>query len=865
MQPKLVKFPAIFTPLHPLPLEWKGIECQFIQAKAKHTYDIHTCGPFLYLIPTGKKAHQFMIFTPNHSCSKPKEEKKNKFILPIHSPFKIIPTLAFVSSKEKVLLEIMDYIKKINDDTNNFLITMRINENIANNEFQQFSEDLTKPINVVSSIQYIRHQFRFQTLEKETGKQNLDFELKQSNIVVFPCIDLPHKFGNNDFAIMSFCLFTSQQKAYFFKTPNQNEMTKWILYLHIYSNRIESNPNDLLSKLVTQPASPPPQQSKQSSAKTIQKPTTAPNTGMKPRPLKKVATTFAALPITPTETPKKTLKKRPQQTIQQTSQSQPITVKPLSDIFATSKNDEDEDDNDFSMQVENLSIEIKQPEEEKNEQETENENDPNAQTENPQLSIPISPRSSFGRRLSLHESSVAHFINKDKQNQDSENIGFNIPPDYQQRAEKSLHEYEEEHKQLTVKKDVFTPPDFDELISKSIVSMSTVISEDTRAMQIQTLINSIHDDNTNEIVDFSFIDQSDEEIVQTTLNEMKDEDTIHLSQFFNFKEFPEYDQEALINSSRPFNPLYSEFTAIDQGLRQSGSSGLTLTNPYASKLCFLVACVLVNGLKEFSDQSSTVSLVGPFTDLMTILPDLESVVTEIRNEELTLAQASIASTILIKKNTLGIFLREAKRNDEWISKYYLNSSLMANYEFLETFVLMLEPMLNTMTFNIAVTPNIFKGMPEDEINRFALTPMFAYLEINDLFKPGANAAKIIAKQFDVGLKKRGRFLSISSWDVLDKISQGQKKSTLSKDFSNSVGASPNLFGAANFFGKASSNLESWVSIAIQNEKIHVWFLLVHVNLILMGNPYYYEEASLNDPYRVNYITKKIYKFFSNLR
>ena len=63
------------------------------------------------------------------------------------------------------------------------------------------------------------------------------------------------------------------------------------------------------------------------------------------------------------------------------------------------------------MQVENLSIEIKPPEDEQKEQKTENENEKDAQTENQQLSIPISPRSSFGRRLSLHESSFAHFIN----------------------------------------------------------------------------------------------------------------------------------------------------------------------------------------------------------------------------------------------------------------------------------------------------------------------------------------------------------------------------------------------------------------------------------------------------------------------
>ena len=338
---------------------------------------------------------------------------------------------------------------------------------------------------------------------------------------------------------------------------------------------------------------------------------------------------------------------------------------------------------------------------------------------------------------------------------------------------------------------------------------------------------------------------------------MSSEDKIDLDSFFKFSEYPDYDITQLTNSVRPRNRFIDEFTQLDQGLRQSGSSSLDLNNFYVVRLCFLVACTIVNGLKEFTDQSSTVSIVEPLKQMSFILPEIDQIVNEIGSLQTTCEQASVAATMLIGKNLLGAFLREVKRAGEWASKYYLESATLSNFEFLDTFVLMLEPMLNTMTFNIDSSSTIFKSASADDVNRYAYTPLFAYLEIDGLFDQGSDPVKIISKQFEVGLKKSKKFLNMTAWDVLEKLSQDQRYSaSYYGKFTNSISASKA------FFGSSKSKLESWISEAVNSKSIHQFFMLVHINLTLLNNSDYYEESSLIDPFRANYVMKKLCKYIS---
>lgn len=467
---------------------------------------------------------------------------------------------------------------------------------------------------------------------------------------------------------------------------------------------------------------------------------------------------------------------------------------------------------------------------------------------------------SMKRRNSNIKSQALDSIRSDKPPEVDINDEYIIPPDMEKRLEQSFEDLDKKYQDVIkndTKCETFKAPNYNDFVSTTLVSMSTLMNPNSRTMQIKTLLNTIDADESLDVVDFPFADQDDAETVEETLSTMSSEDKIDLDSFFKFSEYPDYDITQLTNSVRPRNRFIDEFTQLDQGLRQSGSSSLDLNNFYVVRLCFLVACTIVNGLKEFTDQSSTVSIVEPLKQMSFILPEIDQIVNEIGSLQTTCEQASVAATMLIGKNLLGAFLREVKRAGEWASKYYLKSATLSNFEFLDTFVLMLEPMLNTMTFNIDSSSTIFKSASADDVNRYAYTPLFAYLEIDGLFEQGSDPVKIISKQFEVGLKKSKKFLNMTAWDVLEKLSQDQRYSaSYYGKFTNSISASKA------FFGSSKSKLESWISEAINSKSIHQFFMVVHINLTLLNNSDYYEESSLIDPFRANYVMKKLCKYIS---
>lgn len=1056
-----VGLPPNFSPLLCKQKNWEKIECQIEQHK-KHTYNITTVGPFFFLNPTNKKNYPFMIFLPNY-IPEALPKKSNRCTISLNFP-KSIPSITFLSSKDDLIKEMYEYIVNSKSEMTIFLNSVKISECINSNYFEQFCENYSKPIKVISSVQFMGGKWKLQTLYKDQPKELKTITIESPNVIALPCYEVPHKFGSNENVINSFVIISKTESSpIYFKTPEIDEMIKWILFLYAYLNnspntiglpfshiqavsnkQVPSNQSQPVKPLSPKPKIPTSNaNSAANNAKEIQRSQTSaeiqsPNprrpvrrtsdqvqrqrssVTINPKPIsthpakQQQINNSNSTPLPPSDQKRKVLERKnsgqiltgnrpnqiPQMNNKRTMQpssldpraqfqkiqmnlSQPelptqnlnkpnvnsskpaqslkssdnsaslaaaasaepfpsfatapasrptgnrkssffsdVDVSPSipvtttnteattntanptvstttidsnesenkiatniinSNTTITPKN-EPEKEEDFDFSFESVDIEeapvtkhdtafpaIQFTEIKKDDQNSnKNEDDSNNQSTNSTPASETSSNNAVGgrarsftikRRISSISSQALDSIRNDKSKKVDNNDDYNIPSDMEARLERSFADLKNKYANAAKddeKSEIFKVPSYNDIISNTLVSMSTFLNTGSRTMQIKTLINTIGDDGESDIVDFPYVDQNDEETVEATLNNMSSEDKIDLDSFFKFSEYPEYDVSQLANSGRPKNTFINEFTQLDQGLRQSGSASLDLNNVYVVRLCFLVACTIVNGLKDFVDQSSTVSLIDPLKEISTIIPDLDQIVTEINKVQTTCEQASIVSTMLIKKNLLGDFVREVKKSDKWPSKFYLPSAMFSNYEFLDTFVLILEPILNTMTFNIESSSTLFKTASADDINRYALTPLFAYLEIDDLFSQGTDPVKVISRQFEIGLKKSKKFLNLTAWEVLEKLSQDQRYSaSYYSKYMNSINASKA------FFGTAKSKFESWISEALNSKSIHQYFMLVHINLTLMNSPNYYEESSLMDQFRANYIMKKLCKYISS--
>ncbi|OHT07012.1 hypothetical protein TRFO_24828 [Tritrichomonas foetus] len=433
----------------------------------------------------------------------------------------------------------------------------------------------------------------------------------------------------------------------------------------------------------------------------------------------------------------------------------------------------------------------------------------------------------------------------------SEDANYDIPKEA--HIEERLAELEKRYSK-TDTFEIFIPPSFDEILGNARYSVTSVNLPSTRPLQIKTLMESIAGDES-EIIDFPFVDEPDEKIVENTLNEILCDERINLSDFFNFREFPEFDESSLQYADKPIIPFFKEFTDVDEGLRMTNKTVHDQTEPYAMRFCSLIGCVLLNGLRDFTNSHSTINLADIFTEIAEGLSELKPMITEMRTENTTVAQASIAASILIKKNMLCTFLREVNRNDTWTNKYYLPSSIFANYEFVETFVLTLEQILNKQTFNIEVSSNIINHHSEDFI-KFALTPLFAYLEIDELTNPECDPVRVIARQFEVGLKRKGKIVNAivkaSPWDMLSSLAQIPNDSSLWQDFVSSITTIKKI-------SSGTSKLEDWLRENLNRHMLHIWFLIIVVNKKNIES-FYDDDSSLIDPFRAKYVAKKIYNY-----
>ena len=110
-------------------------------------------------------------------------------------------------------------------------------------ELSEYVTDAQRPLNTIASIQLVAGSVSFQTLLTETAKisMNINLQRAKSNIIVSPCFSIPPKLGSMDIVLSCFSIFDRSRpgaQLTYFKTKSVNNMIKWVLYLHVYSNTI---------------------------------------------------------------------------------------------------------------------------------------------------------------------------------------------------------------------------------------------------------------------------------------------------------------------------------------------------------------------------------------------------------------------------------------------------------------------------------------------------------------------------------------------------------------------------------------------------------------------------------------------------
>lgn len=72
----------------------------------------------------------------------------------------------------------------------------------------------------------------------------------------------------------------------------------------------------------------------------------------------------------------------------------------------------------------------------------------------------------------------------------------------------------------------------------------------------------------------------------------------------------------------------------------------------------------------------------------------------------------------------------------------------------------ISPFLLSHDVRIAIKPTIMASFPQEDTQRFVLTPAFSFMDVDEIrTNPKADIVQIISKQFELFQKKKGRFTS----------------------------------------------------------------------------------------------------------
>ena len=736
----------------------------------------------------------------------------------------------------------------------------------------------------IASISTMTGFYHFQTL-KEDGPSN-DIKLDQ-NVVISPVFKTPAKMKMyktpRTLRIIQKIDNNNNTRTSYYSFQTEDEMAKLTLYLYIYSSieskkeasntrsqNVKSGQNEVPSHSIQRSATakpiPPPQDL--NSLPTI--------SHSRPKHMiKKISKEARAslekhsLPQTEISNNKtKSHAKVPKINAnlnhkRHNSQKMPEIIPNLQNqvdeinpplpkiqvkIESSNKSTDDQsqaDDNDIVMELENLEV-IQSPNptsefHDINNKITKNNSNPN---NNNKTNSIIEDRNKKEMKQEKNNSSI-----KDN---------YDIPEDF--NFEIRLNELGKTISERFVEQ--YTPPDLDSVLKLSKIQPANYSEIGLRGTndKISLLLSKFDPEPDQSLFIFNYEDVDNAEIVNSSFLESPI-NIDKITNIFNFDDFKDCFDKTDLYVEEPYDPIQQELAIIFERFQMSGSNVFNLTDPNSFRLCFLIASIMVNTLRDFTTLQSTFPLYSMLDELS--LSFISPVIPELKKESLTTSQASIFSTFLISKNLVGEFFKKVRMREDWITKHYSPVSFMANDQFLKTFTDLYETLFMNFKFNFELNPNIIQSTQSEDITRFVLNPGSYYLVIDQIFHPGTDVVKLLSHQFEYAFKRKeglfNNFIQSSPWDAISSLLSTPHKGQAWSDFTASMANFSRSSSFKSAFARSQSKLDLWIAEALHDHKMHIYFLVI-LCLRKSLKDYYYPEASIIDCWKVIYIVKALIKY-----
>lgn len=563
------------------------------------------------------------------------------------------------------------------------------------------------------------------------------------------------------------------------------------------------------------------------------------------------------------------------------------------------------------------------------------------------------------------------FVSKDQKNNEIENnneIEFNYftpsttkSSDFDGDCEKSLNSVnkmimsiEEERKKAQQKKSIEDSlPDFETFVKELNPSKSAFMSDGDASINAQLdktfeiLKSNSYDDQFTSIKQLNRKLEKNDEIVKKSIDffsgfslQASEEEKSDLFEFFDFNSFPSYNQDEFKLSVEPRLDFINRLVNIIQAIEVKkitklySDTGGQKKEQIGQNLTALIAAIFLNGLRGFEKVNDISSrekevcnnLIGSIRIISGSMPKLVGIVGQMINmvsnsdssnsgcDIATLA--SVLAALMLNEGILIQFLRTIQKNDDWVSRFYLPTSIMASSDLINMSIVLLTPIFCNIQFLLSiesagsclfnksanfidtliktpiqgfleVDPFILVSMDQKQSNSMTPSPSGGISSISSMSSASnlyldlsnskvasdyrSSFQRAIVHQFAFGLKpffikipeKQRQFSfinDVSSSTSSSLVSQSKNKQEW-KEFVETTKFLKSTNGM--MIKEMNYIIEEWVSIGLEKKMLHTWFLFLGVNTDIVAK-YYYPCSTFADPYRLKFVTKAILKFYQSM-
>ena len=132
--------------------------------------------------------------------------------------------------------------------------------------------------------------------------------------------------------------------------------------------------------------------------------------------------------------------------------------------------------------------------------------------------------------------------------------------------------------------------------------------------KISLLLSKFDPEPDQSLFIFNYEDVDNAEIVNSSFLESPI-NIDKITNIFNFDDFKDCFDKTDLYVEEPYDPIQQELAIIFERFQMSGSNVFNLTDPNSFRLCFLIASIMVNTLRDFTTLQSTFPLYSMLDEL----------------------------------------------------------------------------------------------------------------------------------------------------------------------------------------------------------------------------------------------------------